>query len=48
MTAHPHTTVWLSFSNDNMKGVYKALIDYMCARMIRIFSGRHGRDERGS
>ena len=27
MTAHPHTTVWLSFSNDNMKGVYKALID---------------------
>jgi ribose transport system substrate-binding protein len=27
LTAHPNTTVWLSFSNDNMKGVYKALID---------------------
>jgi len=27
LTAHPDTTVWLSFSNDNMKGVYKALLD---------------------
>jgi ABC-type sugar transport system substrate-binding protein len=27
LTAHPDTTVWLSFSNDNMKGVYKALMD---------------------
>jgi ribose transport system substrate-binding protein len=27
LTAHPKTTVWLSFSNDNMKGVYKALLD---------------------
>jgi ribose transport system substrate-binding protein len=27
LTAHPRTAVWLSFSNDNMKGVYKALID---------------------
>ena len=27
LTAHPDTTIWLSFSNDNMKGVYKALTD---------------------
>jgi ribose transport system substrate-binding protein len=27
LTAHPETTVWLSYSNDNMKGVYKALLD---------------------
>ena len=27
LTAHPDTTVWLSFSNDNLKGVYKALMD---------------------
>ena len=27
LTAHPDTTVWLSFSNDNMKGVYKALLE---------------------
>jgi ABC-type sugar transport system substrate-binding protein len=27
LTGHPDTTVWLSFSNDNMKGVYKALMD---------------------
>ncbi|MGE0649297.1 MAG: sugar ABC transporter substrate-binding protein [Alphaproteobacteria bacterium] len=27
LTAHPNTTVWLSYSNDNMKGVYKALTD---------------------
>lgn len=27
LTAHPDTTIWLSFSNDNMKGVYKALMD---------------------
>jgi ABC-type sugar transport system substrate-binding protein len=27
LTAHPDTRVWLSYSNDNMKGVYKALID---------------------
>lgn len=27
LIAHPNTTVWLSFSNDNMKGVYKALMD---------------------
>lgn len=27
LTAHPHTTVWLSYSNDNLKGVYKALMD---------------------
>jgi ribose transport system substrate-binding protein len=27
LVAHPDTTVWLSFSNDNMKGVYKALLD---------------------
>lgn len=27
LTAHPDTTVWLSYSNDNMKGVYKALLD---------------------
>jgi ribose transport system substrate-binding protein len=27
LTAHPETTVWLSFTNDNMKGVYKALMD---------------------
>lgn len=27
MTAHPDTRVWLSFSNENIKGAYKALID---------------------
>jgi ribose transport system substrate-binding protein len=27
MTAHPDTTVWLSYSNENLKGAYKALID---------------------
>ena len=27
LTAHPDTTIWLSYSNDNMKGVYKALTD---------------------
>lgn len=27
MIAHPKTSVWLSFSNDNMKGTYKALLD---------------------
>lgn len=27
LTAHPDTKVWLSFSNDNIKGVYKALMD---------------------
>jgi ABC-type sugar transport system substrate-binding protein len=27
LTAHPDTTVWLSFTDDNMKGVYKALMD---------------------
>jgi ABC-type sugar transport system substrate-binding protein len=27
LIAHPKTTVWLSFTNDNMKGAYKALID---------------------
>lgn len=27
LTAHPDTKVWLSFSNDNIKGVYKALLD---------------------
>jgi ribose transport system substrate-binding protein len=27
LTAHPDTTIWLSYSNDNMKGVYKALLD---------------------
>ena len=27
LTAHPDTRIWLSYSNDNMKGVYKALMD---------------------
>jgi ABC-type sugar transport system substrate-binding protein len=27
LTAHPDTKVWLSYSNDNLKGVYKALMD---------------------
>lgn len=27
LTAHPNTTVWLSYSDDNMKGVYQALMD---------------------
>ena len=27
LTAHPDTTVWLSYSDDNMKGVYQALKD---------------------
>lgn len=27
LIAHPDTTVWLSFSDDNMKGVYQALLD---------------------
>lgn len=27
LTAHPDTTVWLSYSDDNMKGVYQALMD---------------------
>lgn len=27
LTAHPDTTVWLSFSNENLKGAYKALLD---------------------
>lgn len=27
LTAHPDIRVWLSYSNDNMKGVYKALMD---------------------
>jgi ribose transport system substrate-binding protein len=27
LTAHPDTTIWLSYSDDNMKGVYKALLD---------------------
>jgi len=27
LTAHPDTTVWLSFTDDNMKGVYRALMD---------------------
>jgi ABC-type sugar transport system substrate-binding protein len=27
LTAHPDTTVWLSFTDDNMKGVYQALMD---------------------
>jgi ribose transport system substrate-binding protein len=28
LTAHPDTTVWLSFTDDNMKGVYQALSDH--------------------
>jgi ribose transport system substrate-binding protein len=32
LTAHPDTTVWLSFTNDNMKGVYKALMDSNVAK----------------
>lgn len=27
LTAHPDTTVWLSYSNENLKGAYKALLD---------------------
>ncbi|MBB3544598.1 sugar ABC transporter substrate-binding protein [Rhizobium sp. BK399] len=27
LTAHPDTTVWLSYSNENLKGAYKALVD---------------------
>lgn len=27
LSAHPNIRVWLSYSNDNMKGVYKALMD---------------------
>lgn len=27
LTAHPDTTVWLSFSNENLKGAYKAMLD---------------------
>jgi ribose transport system substrate-binding protein len=32
LTAHPETTIWLSFTNDNMKGVYKALMDSKVAK----------------
>jgi ABC-type sugar transport system substrate-binding protein len=32
LTAHPDTTVWLSYSNDNLKGVYKALLDTHVAK----------------
>jgi ribose transport system substrate-binding protein len=32
LTAHPDTTIWLSYSNDNMKGVYKALLDSHVAK----------------
>lgn len=27
LTAHPDTTIWLSYSNENLKGAHKALID---------------------
>jgi ABC-type sugar transport system substrate-binding protein len=27
LTAHPDTNIWLSYSDDNMKGVYQALMD---------------------
>ena len=27
LTAHPDTTVWLSYSNENLKGAHKALLD---------------------
>jgi ribose transport system substrate-binding protein len=32
LTAHPNTKVWLSYSNDNLKGVYKALMDAHVAK----------------
>lgn len=32
LTAHPNTKVWLSYSNDNLKGVYKALMDAKVAK----------------
>jgi len=32
LTAHPNTKVWLSYSNDNLKGVYKALTDAHVAK----------------
>lgn len=32
LAAHPNTKVWLSYSNDNLKGVYKALMDANVAK----------------